>query len=261
MVLHCIFVASLPQTWELIFDDEFEGSELNTTNWANTRAQSHPYPYELQIYEAANVYLQNGSLVLETKYEPTKKGNITYPYTSGVVSSQNKFSFAYGKMEVRAKLPTEQFKHAWPAIWLQRQSGPCYQEIDIMEQWIGRNDNQLSTSYHWNPSNDTSNGCSPAYSGAIGHYPPNGQTIDFSKDYHIWELIWNKTELVAYIDGNLAAKLTKEQAPDQMPYEPEYIILNTAVCGANYCGGTSGVPTNVTAYLYVDYVRVYQAVN
>ena len=243
----------------MLFDDEFQGSQLNTTKWANTRHESHGYPYELQIYQAANVYLKDGSLVIETKYQPTKEGNITYPYTSGVITSQGKFSFSYGKMDIRAKLPTEQFKHAWPALWLQKESGTCYQEIDIMEQWIGHNDNQVTTSYHWNPSN--SSNCSPVYSKAIGSYPPKGQSIDFSKDYHIWELIWNKSEVTVSIDGNLAAKLTKEEAPDQMPYEPEYIIFNTAVCGADYCGGTSGIPKDVTAYLYVDYVRVYQAEN
>ena len=109
-----IFATCFSQTWKLIFDDEFNGSQLNKTKWANTRHQSHGYPYEMQIYEAANVYLKDGSLVLETKYQPTKDGNITYPYTSGVVTSEGKFSFSYGKMDIRAKLPTEQFKHAWP---------------------------------------------------------------------------------------------------------------------------------------------------
>eukprot|EP01083_Nonionella_stella_P107713 312313_1 len=132
IVLFEMFDTSLSQNWKLIFDDEFDGTELNFSNWANTR---HPSaPDELEIYEAANVYLQNGSLVIETKYQPTTKNNITYPYTSGVVTSENKFSHSYGKFEIRAKLPTEQFKHASPCIWLQKQSGSCYQEIDIMEQ-------------------------------------------------------------------------------------------------------------------------------
>eukprot|EP01084_Bolivina_argentea_P288540 495248_1 len=257
MVLLGIFDTSLSQNWKLIFDDEFDGKELNSSNWANTRTQSHGYPYELEIYEAANVYLQNGSLVLKTKYQPTTKNGVTYPYTSGVVTSQNKFSHSYGKFEIRAKLPTEQFKHAWPAIWLQKQSGACYEEIDIMEQWIGHDNNVLSTSYHWNPSNASE--CAPSFSKAIGKYPPNGQTIDFSKEFHIWQLIWNKTEVAVWIDNNFVCKLTQDQAP--MPYEPEYIILNTAVCGASYCGGTSGIPKDVTAYFYIDYVRVYEAEN
>ena len=146
---------------------------------------------------------------------------------------------------------------AWPAIWLQKASGSCYQEIDIMEQWIGKDNNELATSYHWNP--DNASGCSSSYSKAIGHYPSDGQNIDFSKDYHIWQLIWNKTEIVVTIDGHLGGILTKEQAPNQMPFEPEYIILNTAVCGAEYCGGTTGIPKDVTGYFYIDYVKVYQA--
>lgn len=253
-----IFKLSLSQTWNLIFHDEFDGNELDTTKWSNTRHQSHTPPYELEIYEPENVYLKNGMLVLETKYQPTTKSGVTYPYTSGVVTSENKFSHSYGKFEIRAKLPTPKFKHLWPAIWLQKQSGQCYQEIDIMEQWVGRDANHLVTSYHWNPSNSTSHGCAPIFSKSIGYYPPIGQTIDFSKDFHIWQLIWNKTEIAFWIDDHFITKLIKEDAPKQMPYEPGYIIFNTAVCGADYCGGTSGIPRNITGYFYIDYVRVYE---
>ena len=30
------------------------------------------------------------------------------------------------------------------------------------------------------------------------------------------------------------------------------------VSGADYCGGTNGIPTDVTGYMYIDYVKVYQ---
>eukprot|EP01084_Bolivina_argentea_P288538 495244_1 len=248
ILLFGIFDIALSQNWKLIFDDEFDGTELNFSNWANTR---HNHPGELQIFEAANVYLQNGSLVLETKYQPTTINGTTYPYTSGIVTSANKFFHSYGKFEIRAKLPTEQFKHACPAMWLLRQSGPCYQEIDIMEQTIGDGWNQVKSSYHWNTPN--ASGCSPAFDEEFAIYPVPSQPIDFSKEFHIWQLIWNKTEVAVWIDNNFVSKLTKDQA--HMPYEPEYIILNTVVSGSN----TSDIPTNVTGYFYIDYVRVYEA--
>ena len=250
LLLIIVYLLSLctSQEWNLIWSDEFNGNELNTSNWANTRHQSHSYPYEMQIYTASNVYLSNGNLVLRTKYDPTydNKTNTTYPYTSGVVTSESKFYFTNtSKIDIRAKLPTEQFKHAWPALWLQKESGSCYQEIDIMEQWIG---------HDYNTENTAS--CGKEYSAAFAKYPPNGQTIDFSKDFHIWSLIWNNTDVTLWIDNNFVGQLKSSQAV--VPYEPEYIIFNTAVCGASYCGGTSGIPKDVTAYLYVDYVRVYK---
>eukprot|EP01083_Nonionella_stella_P213230 769258_1 len=122
LLLMMLLILSLSQQWELVFDDEFEGTELNQSNWNNTRPQpASAYPGQPQLFLAANTYLQNGSLVIETKYDPTydKVNNITYPYTSGVITSQNKFSFTYGRVEIRAKLPSEQFKHASPCIWLQ----------------------------------------------------------------------------------------------------------------------------------------------
>ena len=246
------------QQWELIFDDEFDGTELNTSKWTDTFDQSRSgYPGELQYFSPSNVRLQNGSLVIETKYDPTydNKTNITYPYTSGVISSQNKFSFTYGRVEIRAKLPTEKFSHLWPALWLQKQAGDCYEEIDIMEQWIGSFNNSVATSYHYNINNISS--CGERYSSSIGWYPADKQNeIDFSKEYHIWTLIWNKTDITVWIDNDIAAYINGTEA--MIGDEPEYILMNVMVCAESWCGGSSGIPKNVTEYLYVDYVRVYQ---
>ena len=54
-------------------------------------------------------------------------------YTSASINTRGKFTFTYGRLEVRAKIPTS--KGAWPAIWLLGTANPWPQcgEIDVME--------------------------------------------------------------------------------------------------------------------------------
>ena len=68
-----------------------------------------------------------------------RTGNSTHyinPVTSGKLSTINSFSFTYGRVEVRAKLPKGDW--LWPAIWFLPQHSeygrwPASGEIDIME--------------------------------------------------------------------------------------------------------------------------------
>jgi hypothetical protein len=54
--------------------DEFEGSALNESNW--TPANNFTLnSQELEMYQSSNVWVYNGSLVLQTIYEPTYYGS------------------------------------------------------------------------------------------------------------------------------------------------------------------------------------------
>jgi beta-glucanase (GH16 family) len=62
--------------------------------------------------------------------------NIINPVTSARVRTAESFSFKYGRVEVKAKIPKGDW--LWPAIWLLPQrneygSWPLSSEIDIME--------------------------------------------------------------------------------------------------------------------------------
>ena len=103
---------------------------------------------ELQYYQAANVKLNNGLLVMTGKRDtvPNSKYNAASTdwrysraygyYTSGSIKSQNKKSFLFGKFEIRARIDTT--KGSWPAIWTKGNVGswPTCGEIDILEFYI-----------------------------------------------------------------------------------------------------------------------------
>lgn len=65
---------------------------------------------------------------------------------------------------------------------------------------------KVASTYHWTPkggaSPSTCGGSNDACKGHIGVYPsPGSQPIDFSADFHVWELNWTPTELSFTVDG------------------------------------------------------------
>ena len=151
---------------ELLWSDEFDGSgEIDASKWFHqTQIPSGGswYNGEIQHYtdRTANTYVSNGALHLVAKKETFTNQGVTKQYTSARLNS--KFAFTYGKVEVRAILPTG--VGTWPAIWMLGKniteagaywqtegygttSWPACGEIDIMEHW-GANQNFVQSAMH-----------------------------------------------------------------------------------------------------------------
>ena len=60
---------------------------------------------EYQLYMKEDVYVENGTLVLRTRHNPTMYGVKLYNWTSGWVDTMGKVFHQYGRFEIRAKLP------------------------------------------------------------------------------------------------------------------------------------------------------------
>ena len=99
----------------LIWSDEFDetGSPSSdnwtydvgngTDGWGNN---------EDQFYTRSNATSEDGILKITAKQE-TYRG---YEYTSSRIKTKGRFTFTYGRVEVRAKLPKG--RGTWPAIWM-----------------------------------------------------------------------------------------------------------------------------------------------
>ena len=77
----------------------------NICGWGNN---------ELQYYtkELKNARVENGNLIIEAHREDIDKKR----FSSTRLVSKNKGDWKYGRIEVRAKLPTG--LGTWPAIWM-----------------------------------------------------------------------------------------------------------------------------------------------
>jgi len=251
-------VSTNPVFNNLVWSDEFDGNgAVNSTKWFHQTQFPNGgnwYNNEVQHYtnRQINSSVSNGTLSIVAKKETYTDQGQTRQHTSARLNS--KFAFQYGRVEVRAKLPTG--VGTWPAIWMLGKNiiepgsfwtsthgtlnWPACGEIDIMEHW-GSNQNYVQSAMH-TPSSfgNTTN---------LG-----GQTIStVSSQFHIYTLEWSAQRMIFSVDNvvhyiyNPAVKNASTWPFDA----PQYILLNIAV-------EPSISASFIQSTMEVDYVRVYQ---
>lgn len=260
--------------WNMVWNDEFAGDKLNTSKWNyNTGYYIDGDPdkwgwgnNELEYYTDSekNTFVKDGSLNLATYYEPTTfpeiDPNRVAPYSSGKITTKDNFTFKYGRIDFRAKLPAG--NGLWPALWLlpnedKYGTWASSGEIDVMEA-RGRIPNASSGAIHYGGTWPTN-----TYLGS-DYVFPEGESIN--SDYHVYSLVWEEDNIKWYVDGKCFFKATNDQwysagNPNNpnAPFDQEfYIIMNLAV-GGWFDGGVTPGEGDIPASMQVDYVRVYQA--
>jgi beta-glucanase (GH16 family) len=187
-------------------------------------------------------------------------------YTSARLKSQALFSFMYGRIEARMKLPESQ--GMWPAFWLLGNNiatinWPACGELDVMEHIDGNNPPPYAGGtpygYDWIAGS--------VHGGSSGANELNGSeqyhAAGFSAaDWHTYGMIWSKGQVQYYIDdpSNIYATFKSTDSTwgsNGWPFDqgPQFIILNLAVGG-----DWPGNPDHTTVFpgdMTVDYVRIY----
>lgn len=234
--------------YQLLWSDEFDtdGAPQSThwtydigwgnNGWGNNEAQYY-------TKRAKNVVISGGVL----KITVMKEAYSGKQYTSARLKTQGKFSFTYGKVEVRAKLPKG--VGTWPAIWMLGNNitsvgWPACGEIDIMEH-VGKQQNVIHSSLH-TPS---------SYGGTVNTHKKTIASV--SEQFHIYTMEWTAEKITFFIDGKQhyqysPANKTKANYPFNAP---QFILLNVAM-GGTFGGAIASDFSKST--MEVDYVRVYQ---
>jgi beta-glucanase (GH16 family) len=264
----------------LVFDDEFNGSSSNvdTTKWnfdlgnSSSIAGSGWGNEELEYYEnrTNNAYVANGLLHIVTLND---HGGST-PYSSARLQTLGKFSATFGRVEVRAKLPTNG-PYWWPAIWMLATNyaggsnatnhWPECGEIDMVESKGSTPNINLATLHKdssGNPGVDSASGASLTFS-----------TGDGNTNFHSYVMQWGSGGFNFSIDSNTVHYVpnsgtinswSSSIGPFPTPFNhPFYLIMNLAV-GGQFVGNPSTLTINSSSTfpseMDVDYVRVYQDV-
>lgn len=231
----------------LVWSDEFDNTQsVCTENWAYDIGSENGGwgNNESQYYTRENATVENGVLKITAKNEIYRG----YAYTSSRIKTEGKFSFTYGKIEVRAKLP--QGGGTWPAIWMLGQNistvgWPACGEIDIMEH-RGNNQGVTSSAIHV-----------PDGHGDTPYVFHLTRDEDVSTAYHIYGVNWTKDKIEFMVDNvvHYTYQPAQKNAANWPFDKSQFIILNVAM------GGTLGgnIDSNFTeSAMEVDYVRVYQ---
>ena len=116
----CLLVACQPASeWQLVWEDDFEGNELNADYWNvedNARGGGNA---ELQYYTPKNITIERhpqtgeSCLVLNAQREDYRNR----PCTSARLNTQDKVTVEYGKVEARIAFPYTA-NGLWPAFWM-----------------------------------------------------------------------------------------------------------------------------------------------
>ena len=226
-----------------VFFDEFSvdgapdsskwGYDLGNNNgWGNNEAQYY-------TNRTQNAVVSNGTL----KINLIKEAYQGYNYTSARLLSKGKYSMKYGKVEIRAKIPSG--GGTWPALWMLGDNidsvgWPACGEIDIMEH-VGNQLNRIFGTLHYpGRSGGNADGASVMI--------PNATT-----EFHIYSMEWSASTIEIYVDNQLFFTYNNTA---NSPFNQNFFFIMNVAMGGNF-GGT--IDPNVTnATMDVDYIRVYQ---
>ena len=245
----------------LVWNDEFSTNGLpDISKWAydTYRNKDGWYNNELQYYGNArlqNSSISDGVLSVTAMRETIAKANFPdaritgFGFSSARLITQGKYTFTYGFVEVRAKLPCS--LGTWPAIWMLGSSAgawPDIGEIDIVEQ-RGNNSAEKQTvlaTVHMR-SNHGGDGITATRS------LPYACTA-----FHNYQLTWTANKIELGVDGTIHNTYNKPAGANNnnWPFDkPQYLLLNVAM-GGDLGGPVPGGFSRDT--MQVDYVRVYQ---
>lgn len=244
-------------TWQLVWEDEFDGDELNMDKWSFQLGDGCHISQdlcgwgnrELQYYteREENISLEDGFLTITAKKEDYEGSD----YTSARIRTIDKGDWQYGRLEIRAKLP--QGQGIWPAIWMlptgENLEWPQTGEIDIMEM-VGHEPETVHGTVHYGdpwPENKNKGQAFLLDSGI------------FADDYHVFSIEWEVNKIQWFVDDKLFFTVTPNTlTPYAYPFNSNrfHLIMNIAVGGI-----WPGNPDSTTEFpqtMSVDYVRVYQ---
>ena len=260
-----LFVFSLnAQNWQLVWEDDFNGSSLNQSKWVHDIGTGSQYGMwgwgngELQYYQPQNTTLNNGIAKIEVKEEPNgiiDSWSATSYFSSSKITTKGLFNFRYGKVEARIK--TIDGQGFWPAFWMLPSNGswPCDGEIDIMEQW--------GNDYLTNSTSGAAHLGTCPYSQSTHFYETSSSYISsgsYADDFHTYSVIWKEDTITWYVDEIELFSLNPSSywsIPSQSawPFNANewYLMINLAI--------TQAGPNSNTVFpnqMEIDYVRVYQ---
>lgn len=275
--------------WTLVFDDEFNGSNLSSLFYdANSNPNGlwcsmggcwdpHGVGIEYDVpaspwnpagcgTPAINTSLTGaGTLKLTARKNPGKyavwtfnngTGNVIcapYTYTGALLWSKQ--TFRYGYFEIRAKIPNYG-KVIWPAFWLWSGGGNQYREIDDFEFGDPKTANQMGMNEHLAQALEggfvAPNHHIDSAGPGINDYPGNfviNSGGDVTNYFHTYAVKWSPNSVTWYVDDQPVRTLAGHS-----PHLDMYLIADTAI--ASWNGNPDAF---LPAEFEIDYIRAYRS--
>lgn len=225
-----------PEGYKLVWSDEFNGSNLDTTKWSyrglGLRRQAYNVREAVFIDTILNELVISNFMRNDTAF-------------TGMIGTQRKFQQKFGYYECRARVDSISMGH-WAAFWLQspdmgRTLNPIVDgmEIDIME-FVRGDPYNINHALHWNGYGANQQSRSAETRSDV--------RLD-NRQYHVYALEWTPEYYRFFVDSRLVWEVS-----EPISHMDQYIILSCEISDRNAFKRDFGFrPTNFV----VDYVRVY----
>ena len=254
-----------PQSYEgynLLWSDEFNGSSLDEEKWGFHLGNGCPNlcwwgNNELQNFtdRADNIYFKDGNLIIEAKNEDIEGMD----YSSSRIHTDDKFEFRYGRVDVRASMPS--VAGTWVAFFMLNKNysiedpaayWPSGGEIDIME-YLGEDPTEILGTGHYGTDFPNNHRFNSVFFDAL-----NDQNFD--EVYYVFSIIWEEdkiTWLVNDVEYHTMTPDTTASNGQPYPFNDEFYFIFALSVGGNLPSATP-LPEDFPAFLVVDYIRVFQ---
>ncbi len=263
----------LEERFELVWSDEFEGTELDKTKWQTewwvTERKGGYWHEDMVAVENGNLiittaYFEEG-LPIPEAYADWFEGRDYKPYKEGwynaCISTQGLHEFKYGYFEISCILPKS--TGMWSAFWMMNGgvtkvdgTGIDGTEVDVFESMFYKDEGLgygdcVQTGVIYDGYGEEMVGV------GLGKYYANNPY----EEYNTYGVEWNENEYIFYING----VETCRTSAGGVSQNPEWLLVSCEVAGDNgiahadrHGTGKMSMEPGDTADFIVDYVRVYQ---
>lgn len=235
--------------WTKTFEDNFDTDLSKWNIWTGGA-----YNNELEYYQAANLQVTGGNLLINAKKEtvtgvttPSNSTLKTFNYTSGRIECKTNISASTSNPKVRivARIKLPGGYGLWPAYWSYGDPWPTQGEIDYLES-RSQEPTKYQTNYFYGRTANRN-----LVTNQVGYILTDG---DLTTCYHVYEMLWSQNSLDSYFDGVLVESKTGSYVPNLFG-KTERVTLNLAVGGDFFTNlDTTKI---VPGTMYVDYVKVF----
>ena len=226
-------------------DYVFDGSSL-PADWSVGSGSN--YGYSSTEYQSSQVSLTGTSVALTASKQTGPDGA---PYEGAWISTSGAYSFDYGMIDYRAKMPAGQ--GLWSGLWAVNPAGTSpHTEIDVQEMLLGNTHDIYGSLHNWGPT--------PYWT----ETQSADRTADLSAGFNDYEVIWQPGMITWAVDGVAYAQFTEAQAAaagEAWPFNAPngvYLIADLAVGGAGDWGGAPTASTVFPATMQIQSIRVWQ---
>lgn len=203
--------------WKCTFGDDFNGTKLDTSVWRVMSSDEFAFGVRKDCFmnSPKNVSVSGGVLNLVARRETTPvscargRGTFVTPYSSGMVSTYQKWEQAFGRFEFRAKFPYTEARGLQTSLWLwpDDASGavwPITGEIDVAE-WYSQWPDRVIPFLHYVALNDSKATNKECY-------------VNRVQDWHTYLLEWEPGKIRISYDGRTCLVNDTLSSPFDKPF-------------------------------------------